>query len=95
MSDFECLMQLLGEDAKKDVESYLRDQLKNEIREAFEGGWIFPKDTLGDILKDGVEDMAYELLDEYKAQIKKALQKALFNSLKETCGADMREGREA
>lgn len=83
MSDFECLMQLLGEDAKLDVKDYLRELLKDELREAFQERWIFPKDLLVDIWKDCVEDMAYSLIDEYKEHMKKVLERELLKSLNE------------
>lgn len=83
MSDFECLMQLLGADAQKDIRDYLSELLMDELKQAFEEDWIFPKDMLSDIFKDAIEDMAYGLLDEYKAHIRKVLEKELLNSLRE------------
>ena len=81
MTDYECLMQLLGEDSTISTKNYLRGLLEKEMDEVFEDQWVFPIDTFRDIWQNAIEDMAHELVDEYKEEIKKLLRKQLLEAI--------------
>lgn len=81
MSDFECLMQILGTETHKDIKEHLLYLLKEEIQEAFKENWIFPKDMFEDLLRDIWEEVRDELKKKYKKQIKEAMNQKILEIL--------------
>ena len=77
MSDFECLMQILGTETHKDIKEHLLYLLKEEITEAFKEDWLFPKDEFQDMLSDIWEEVRDELKKKYKKQIKGEMEKKI------------------
>ena len=77
MTDFECLMQLLGTEAHKDIKEHMMFLLKEEMAEAFRESWIFPKDVFQDMLMDIWEEVQDELKRKYKKQLKGEMEKKI------------------
>ena len=81
MTDFECLMQLMGKDAKTEIKEFLLYWIKDEIQEAFEDGWVFPVDEFKEFMQDIVDETERELREQYKERIKAVLERELLKAL--------------
>ena len=81
MTDFECVMQIMGKDAKTEIKEFLMYLVKTEIQEAFEDGWVFPVDDFKEFMQDIVDETERELREQYKEQIKEVLERELLKAL--------------
>lgn len=70
MTDFECLLQILGADAHQDIKEYMMYLLKEEMKDAFQEGWIFPLYEFQEMIRDIWEEIHDELKRKYKKQLK-------------------------
>lgn len=70
MTDLECLMQILGADAHQDIKEYMMYLLKEEMKDAFQEGWIFPLYEFQEMICDIWEEIRDELKRKYKKQLK-------------------------
>lgn len=77
MTDFECLMQILGTEAHKDIKEHLMYLLKNEMEEAFKESWIFPQYEFQEMICDIWEEIRDELKRKYKKQLKGKMEKKI------------------
>lgn len=91
MTDFDCILQLMGKDAKTELRDYLIYLVKDEIKQLFEDGWVFPTDAFREFVQILVEEIEEELREEYKEQIKTVLKRELLKSL-QMKGADDEQG---
>lgn len=77
MTDFECLMQILGADAHQDIKEYMMYLLKEEMKDAFQEGWIFPLYEFQEMIRDIWEEIRDELKRKYKKQLKGEMEKKI------------------
>lgn len=77
MTDFECLMQLLGTEVHKDFKEHLMYLLKQEMEDAFKEDWIFPKAEFREMLCEIWDEIRDELKRKYKKQLKGEMEKKI------------------
>lgn len=77
MSDFECLMQILGTETHKDIKEHLVYLLKEEMEDAFKEEWIFPQDKFHEMLCDIWDEIREELKRKFKKQLKGAMEQKI------------------
>lgn len=87
MSDFECLMQILGTEAHKDIKEHLMYLLKEEMTDAFKEDWIFPKNEFHEMLNDIWDEIRDEMKRKFKKQLKGEMEQKILEIIE-------REGNE-
>ena len=73
-TDLNLLCEFLGESNKKRIQDTMTDLIIENLTEAINHEWIMPPAVLEDMFDSIVNDAINELMEEYKAGMKKMIE---------------------